>query len=62
MNITTKERLIIALYLFGCFLLVACHEAKAHHEHCVVSCEKTIVAVVETDKESSNTESKESSE
>ena len=59
---TTKERLLIALYLFASFLLIACHEAKAHHEHCVVSCEKTIVAVVETEEENSNKEIKESKE
>jgi len=56
MNITTKERLIIALYLFASFLLIACHEAKAHHESCMACTDATIVAVVETDEENSNKE------
>jgi len=46
--------LIIALYLFACFLLVASYEAKAHHESCMACTDATIVAVVETDEENSN--------
>ena len=48
--------LIIALYLFACFLLVASYEAKAHHESCMACTDATIVDVVDTDEENSNKE------
>jgi len=37
-------------------MLIACHEAKAHHESCMACTDATIVAVVETDEENSNKE------